>query len=144
VAEAPIPAADRAVAATMAAPAEIAVDRRAEGHIPAGRCQARLAAVATVEAGTTAAGRPAAEDPAAVTLVARPLAEEDLMEASPVAGRPAAEGLMEVPPEAAGALRQDTVVGNVSFLTSPPTSLTVRRLRKEPPVLPKRGEGGGN
>jgi len=62
-----------------------------------------------------------------------------LQAAETAAGRPAAEPAEEIPEAGrmAALLAADTVTTKNFHPVSPHSSLTVRRLRKEPPVLPK-------
>ena len=90
--------------------------RRAEVPIPGGQCQAHLAAA----------------DPVAL-----------LRAAEAVAGQQAADRA-EVTPEAghmAALLVTVTITTNDFYPVPPHTSLTVRRLRKGPPVLPEQSGG---
>lgn len=106
--------------------AGIVADPPVEVPIPAGRRRARPVA-GTVAVGT-GAGRQAVRHG----------------EATPEARRQAA-GHAEATPEAdrvAALPVAGTVTTNDFFLVSPHTSLTVRRLRKGPPVLPENLRGG--
>jgi hypothetical protein len=117
--------------------------RVVEVPIPAGLCQARRVAAGTehIEAGRQVVEVPLpaglcqahrVADPVAVDTAAL-LREADRAEATPEADRRIATLLMA-----------DTTVANDFHPASPHTSLTVRRLQREPPALPEHygGDGG--
>jgi hypothetical protein len=95
-----------------------------EVPIPPGRCQAPLVEVTDhLEVGRRAEV-PIPADQCPAHLVAALLREVDRVAAIPEAGRMAAH------------LMADTIIANDFHPVSPHSSLTVRRPRKGPPVLP--------
>jgi hypothetical protein len=114
VVEVPIPP-GRCQAPLVEVTDHLEVGRRAEVPIPADQCPARLVAA----------------DPEAVDTAAL-LRGANRAEATPEAARMAA------------LLMADTIIANDFHPVSPHSSLTVRRPRKGPPVLPEQsGEDGG-